>query len=798
MATETNQYLLSFNLDEVVNQISVLQDSYVNLGSELGKFSTQSSEKIDALEQRLKRASASLDASLLKFEGFFQNFNKRIKDSETVMQSLSKSSKEFLTNLNAIGASGATLDMKGGKAPTSSQIASSLGSPEKLDELKKAHVTAEATNQASKEAIGNAKKAEQEGKSAAKKIGEAIESEVKAVKGRLGGIMSGFSGGALAGGGLMALVGMMVLGFAEKQRKGAERGEMANAFEAMGENSTKAGKQAIGWFSRFQEYHQFRSGIGRQEIQGIVNQAAQAGLKLDEVMKGKLNKSINDVSANAVTATLALDKHLNKASGSSMKEATGLVEDYGYSIDKAAESYKLLAMEAQRSGANMDKFVTSVMAGSSSLKQYGVELGDVAETARILKKHYEGMGMNSQQAGAMAAQGVQDVTGFFSGMSKELQGLIAMDLYEKFEGNRADYTTAIQWFKERQLNLLKGDDKTANANFLLEGISSLDKYIGESDRNKWLYKVRAQMPGGGPQAAENLWALNQSIKEKGSVKGLLESMDETQIKDLNNSFKTEGQKLTEAQKNQRDLIDGLAKIGEGLLTIASGILSILIIGIRSLPSLIAGAVKAITSLGTDTGLLFRTGELVQNAVSKQWEYMKGGLGKLDEGFAQTQKAMGQAVTMVFGKGVGEAMDVKFQYQWSDLAKAVTDLANSDVKQEALLNELTNEVANIAQLAIGGWAEGVPVLEYNPGNLLAGVIRDKMKQSEGYNQAQLDREAYGKDVRMRADAAIEAAKRGEKISFTGPNADLQMYKTEIEAAYNASQVRSALEKGATVP
>jgi hypothetical protein len=638
--TDPTNYLISFDLDKIVSNVTELQKALTALSTGVITASDKSLDGIVKIENSIKSIDAILTSNLSKLDNFYENFASKIKASTKNVEGLTGNIETLLTKIKKV-------DEGGGfpKPPRSTDRAAlsgstftrmSAGTGDKLSEKElEGAAKSEAIKKASKDAIMASKKADKEWKLTSTKIGGYIEKEAKTAVNKVKGIMSGFTTASLGGGIAGAMIGLMMLGVKEKQRKGAESGEMLNAIEAFGEVTSARSKKATAWLSEFQENAQWKFKIAREEIQGLVTTLAHSGIK--EFLDSDFDKPIDDVNANVATLTLGLDKYMNKATGSAMKATIGIVEDYGYSARNAAERYKKLALEAQASGMDIDKFTGAVLSSSSNLRQYGIELEDVSGLMRDIKDSYEKSGMSSQQAGKFAAQVVQSAGKIFSA-SEGMMADMFRNYYKDVHGMDLDAITALQ--RGRTMILRpeeRNSDKKINMfGYVLNYLKNLVGVRGNSEQERVRFiQFLTQELGMDAISASKV----AELALKGDITKGLKNATPAQIKELEDAFKTEGEQLTELAKNQRDVINALAKIGEGLLGIASGLIATLVLGFRSLINVIPLAYNMMFGKDNETKeAAVRALQAIGNAQTDISKHMLGSLNKVFEGGDELIKA----------------------------------------------------------------------------------------------------------------------------------------------------------------
>lgn len=682
MASE--DYVLSFDFEEVNRQIADIQASYTSLSSSFNEVSEGANKSVDLLVNKIDSISTNLTSTIQKLDQFYVGLNSKLGATTKQLGELQEYSKGLHENLSKISKMDlSNLEGLGEKSPEDRKAAvvgfsMMPGQDDNADNLamsKAALETAEAAKKESKEAQDSVK-------SLSDSITETVKREMDNAKSKLGGIASGFSGGALAGGGLMALLGMVILGQQEKQRKGAERGEMLNAFEMMGSAHEKGVTKATNWFARFAEHAQYHFGIGRKEIQDVIHVMGSAGF--DDLLTEKYNKPVTDARANIVTTSIALDKLLNQATGTSMKRSIEIAQEYNMSLSDASNQYTKLALSARNANMSFDKFIETTMAGKSSVSQFGIELTSVGNALVTLQRHYKTLGVSDQMAGDIASRRVQGAMSLIGSMNDALLAEMGMDILPALTGKQPkDYAESKMEMKDLEMTATpEVREKVMRA--VLGWIKRRITTAGSEGER--IMQIEGIM-GATFEQAKGLLDL---IKEPWAD-DLNAPISSTDAKALENAFKTEGKKLTELQKIQRDLIDALAKTGEGLLKVLTSILGILTAGVLALPILAQAGIKALTSPSEAMKDISAFGVYLKS----QTDTFISGMEDTWEGLKDVGKATGSALETVVGPmdNLKELVNKLGWSQFGEDAKLALNVAKRALTEVESLKELYSDFNN---------------------------------------------------------------------------------------------------------
>ncbi len=492
---------------------------------------------------------------------------------------------------------------------------------------------------------------------------------------------SGVIGGGIAGGALAAVM----LGYKEKDRQRAQKGEVKNVLEATGDALfTGPMKKARNWFYNFQENAQFYYGVGRKEIQATMKQMVDAGYNATEMMEA-FDKKLGKVGANTVSLSLGLDKHLNLASGESMKRVISLTQDYGDSLKGAASNVVNLSLAAQQSGAGINKFIDSVMSGSSAVAQYGIDLKEVVSLTSELEKHYTNMGLDKRYAGQLATTAASGIATGIAGFSTGVK----MQMAEKM-GLGSGYT-GLQGLEEGWSRVKEGD----KSGFFIQMLDAMraiqEENVGGASREVQIAFWKQQ--GLKSEAATTF--VDEAAK--GPFSRLLVGVEgsEKTLKGLKNAFKTEGEQVSEIQKDQRDLIKGMMAVGQGILQILGGLLGTIILGIRSLPALLEWAINKLP--GGDEAKANRIMDKITSVQDLQFQAISDGFDSTSEAGKHFAGTMAEKIVKVFGDQVRVAATADFSGIVNKVEKAEAELADMKAELEDLK---TKGLGPIPALEIG--------------------------------------------------------------------------------------------------
>jgi hypothetical protein len=247
---------------------------------------------------------------------------------------------------------------------------------------------------------------------------------------------------------------------------------------------------------------------------------------------------------------------------------------------------------------------------------------------------------------------------------------------------------------------------------------------------------------------------------------ILTELNQKETANLKNAFITEGERLSNLQKMQRELYKAISSIGRGLLKILTGLVGVLVMGFKSLPVLIMALIPGSLVGQSELDELSRKFDALSTSISSGAQDMKTGFGMLPD---------------IFGK------------EFSDDLKPLIDVLKYDIPKYASggvempspfesREENTRRVKAIKDELISDVKELVS--DEDTRNMLIGEIKSGVVTSRGLA-------AY---IKSREDAKTRARFEGKKekppaikvkMKGTGP-----LYKP-----LSGSALRAAAKKGA---
>jgi len=402
-----------------------------------------------------------------------------------------------------------------------------------------------------------------------------VEREVRSAKGAIKDLISQIPGG-IVGGFVSGLIGTIILGYQERNRRRAEMGEMSNVFAAGLDSifSTET-RKAVRWMGNWAERAQWHYGIARQEVQKTVAEMIDNGFKSADLIE-TYDRGLKSAGRNVVVASIALDRHFNFATGTSMEEIVSFVREYGMELRGATDFFFKMSMAGQRSGMGTMNFIRAVKSSQDSLSRFGINAENVAVLMEDVIGFYESMGLNQRYAGQQAVGVVQDLMSAFSNLDSGMKVVLARRMYNDEETDA--YSLLIQF--QDGLRRIAGGEEDQYLENLIRSYIEVMRETGLGGRSRMIRTIQQNL-GVRNRTAALLYDAGDLIAKGGKLKDLTKE----ERSNLKRAFKVEASQVSSLHRTRRELVRGMAMLGEALTAIVADIFGILVIGVRSLPAL---------------------------------------------------------------------------------------------------------------------------------------------------------------------------------------------------------------------
>lgn len=610
--TDPREYLLKFDFTEFENEAGRISRAYTDFGSSVRAVVNSVSEDLSTLQREAGGVSSSLAALTPQIDRSFQTTKIQLGSTVRGMDDIARHGEKIANDMTRLSGMrlGSLVD-EGAAPPGQSKAAAEAEAAVATADVAKE--TAGAAEEQSKAVKKRMKEADEASKKQMDAIAAYIRAEVKSATSAIRGVLSHIPGGVLTSGGILSgLIGAMILGYTETDRLRAEAGEVKNVFEATGESLFGgAARKATRYFANFQEQAQWYYGIGRKETQSVLKSMVDAGYRSSEIMT-TFNKDLGKVGQNVTIASIAVDKHFNQATGTSMKNIIQITTELGDSLDVGTEKYVRIAFAGQRSAMGIEKFTNAVLSGASAMQQYGVDVEDVAEVMSKIQRHYQDMGLSPQYAGDQAARVVSGLSRGLANLNPGMKAVLAQRMFPELSA-----LDALQKWEDGFLRAGKGQDN----DFMLRATTELQQWSTEGGRGRAEAIKVMEMQGLDNRTAATLHDLGGKLAEHNNLQALTKEEE----KRLADAFKTEGQRVSSLEKTQKRLRQAIGEIGRGLLKILVGILGVLAVGIKNIPALVQAAIQKdaskIATIISDVGA--RQSMLFQHMGSGASDVVKG-------------------------------------------------------------------------------------------------------------------------------------------------------------------------------
>lgn len=626
MPFTAKDYLLRFDLKEFENELAEASRAYTDFGTTVRSVLGSVAEDAAILQQKAAGAAASLASTTPQVQQAFRDTRKQFVDTGVSLKDMSTYGDKVLKDMKSLSGSDMKKVLSGD--PT--------GMREELQMSEEQADYALSVSQVADALVRASKKQQEENKNLFRKAVDAIkkipENEWANLRGAASGLLSNIPGNIFGHGLLGGLFNAIIFGYKENTRLDAQRGQLANVIEASGEQLWgKPAQKAINFFSEFQERAKNLYGISLQESQGVLKTLIDTGYKSDDLMR-RYGVDVQEAGDNLALMSVALDKHFNQATGTSIKNITTIVTELGDSLSVATHKYADIAMAAQGTGMGVEKFVNATMAGASAMQQYGVDVKDVANTMINIKRHYESMGLSDKFSGAQAAKMVGEIGETLGGLS---DGYIAGWINRIYPG--MDALAAVQKWKEGSARAAEGGDRE---HFLQRSIVAMGDDALEKARGNRVQAIQILQgqTGMSNQQATVIIDAHETLKRTNDIT----KEGHKKLEDVKNAFVTEKEKIDQLKQTEWKLDMSIKDVGQGLLKILVGILGVLANGFRTVVDVVGAAWNALTGHPVEAaeilwGTIYRQEKLLDHVSSGLGDVVRGILGFADAMGGQFKK-----------------------------------------------------------------------------------------------------------------------------------------------------------------
>lgn len=402
------------------------------------------------------------------------------------------------------------------------------------------------------------KKKEDKKKDEQGKLGGYLEKEKQGIKSRIEGgaaalkipLPGGFFGGAL----LIAAWGLK-----ERDRVKQEVGESLNIVESAFDSGVKNMVQkAANYLGTLGDQMNKFYGIPKENVQAVAKEYVEGGIKIRSMFES-VDKSFGVIGRNYVTFALGLDKMFNLSSGESAKKTVELMVDYGKSLEGARKSWMNMLMAGKDSGLGTSRFVKNVITAADSLKELGYDIDNVVNLAVGLQAAYQDMGVPRQMAGQQAALGLQQLAQGMTSMSDAWKRLVGeeMGLGSGIEAKQK-FEDAVNRITTRS-DSEEADLELQNAIMAMIRVASRGGQEGEVITRE----ILSSEMGLGFKGSQAAMAIKKAVDSGDLKKALSVTQENRRI--LVNAFQTESEKQNVWQRHMNQWLQGVSKIGQGII-----------------------------------------------------------------------------------------------------------------------------------------------------------------------------------------------------------------------------------------
>lgn len=541
-----------------VRQIEDIKFKFTELGVALSDLSDQNTQTFDELKKSMVSMQESV-GSFLKPE--------ELQNLRGTAQAISKYTQDL--------------------APMFDKIATTLGSPminleraignasQSFDRIaQELNITAAPSGEVVK-TLAAAKTDKKEGKEKKEKL-TYMDREKQSFMGmvrRGAGALKLPLPGAIAAGGLM----LAAWGLKESDRVKKETGEALNilvpAFDAGVKGVVASASEYIG---KLGDQLNKVYGISREAIQSVAKEYVAGGVKI-QAMRRSVDSSLGSVGDNYMLLALGLDKMFELSSGESARRMVDMMADYGKNLEGAKDTWMTMLMAGKDSGIGAARFVKNITSAADSLKELGYDIDNVVDLAVGLQAAYQDMGVPRQMAGQQAALGLQQLAQGMTSMSSAWKMLVGeeMDLGEGVEAKQ-QFEDVIQRITTRG-STEEADLELQNAIVAMVKVASRG---GKGDETV-TREILSEEMGLGFKGTQAAMAIKKSV-DSGDLKEATKVTKENK-KLLMESLETERQKQSKWQRHMNLWLQGMSKIGQGLIGLITHAIADLVIYFKTLP-----------------------------------------------------------------------------------------------------------------------------------------------------------------------------------------------------------------------
>lgn len=616
---DPNQFLLKFDLSKFQDQVNTLTQTYTEFGATLRDVVGSVSDDVTVLQQRAVGISSSMGELIPQMDRSSQSMKMGMGSTMRDMESLSQSSASIANQMTMLSAMQGEGEIDAASSP---QMIKAFSAAEMvLDMAGIARSTAQEVEDQINATEDRLKKLDSIFTKAGKKLVDYAKAELWAPLNAAKGLLKSIPG---VGGGVMStLIGWMTLGVKEDARRAAEKGEMRNVFEATGEALYGEGssEKIVNWFTAFKERAQWFYGISKEESLSVANSLVQAGYKSGEIGK-RVTDDLKVVGENSAMMSIALDKHLNIATGTSMNNAIDIVAKYGGELDKVTMSYVGMTMTAQDTTIGVDRFINAVMAGASALQQYGIDIENVGSMILNVEKHYKRMGLDPHMAGAQATKIVEGMMGGLASLGEGDRAILAQRMYPELGA-----AAALVKYEEGAARAAAGEDDE----FVMMVTQNFVRLATEGrERTQAILWARDKAPAMGYMEASAMIDMKDELTKHHDFSKLSKEHQER----LRSSMETESTKISKLQKLERELINVLRSVGGGLLQVLSGLLGMIAVMMTSTYRMVSA--------------LFLPEKSAVDELQKIGNHIKGMVGIMSSGVDKTVENLAKVPSVLSG------------------------------------------------------------------------------------------------------------------------------------------------------
>lgn len=562
-------YYIDLGLVELEDQLGSVEKAHTELGSAIRQVTRGMKVDLGALGAIAGATLPSMElpsALGLNLDQLDSQFKRLQKNLVIVQETLASSQNRVL---------------EGGGPKDFPALPRHLFTPSSIPDVDKVRSLAERVQDLAQKPLNNVNELTAYSMKESERLREVMKANKSAVSSKINQVIKNLPGN-LTSGVIGALLGTVTLGYQQTTRRAAEMGEMANIFEGGVDNLfSKGSRDTVRWFANWGERGQQFWGVGRKEVQNTIKLMVDNGFTTTN-MTTQFRKGLDDVGENIATLSMGLAKHYNFSTSDSMEQIVSLVRDYGMTISKSETAMVDLAAAGEKSSIGIKNFMRIVMSASDPLSRMGVSATSVGSFVEKLLGAYKDMGLDSRYAGREVEGVAVDIMNAFSHVDDKLKIAMARDIYNDPDGDAAELI--IRW--EDGLRRVASKEGSTFLDSMIRSFAKIAINTSTASRSGSILMIEKTLNVNNTTAAR-IYDYIKILEEGRELTPAGKQMQEK----LRLAFEVESTQVSDLFKTKRELILGVAQMGNGLMTLLVSAVALVLTNLQGFSSLAAAPNK---------------------------------------------------------------------------------------------------------------------------------------------------------------------------------------------------------------